>query len=177
MSDARRLVNLADVPLKDNGNGQSFQARVGRVGPMLGLTGLGCTLTIVPPGKRAYPFHRHHVFTELFYIVSGSGEVRLDERTLPIRAGDLIACPPGAEAHQIVNTSQEELRYLAISDIDSVDVIDYPDSGKMGVAAGVRNGDLSSATYKAFGRVSPADYFDGEEPPQQPAARTSTGSR
>ena len=95
---------------------------------------------------------------------SGSGEVRLDDRTLPVRAGDLIASPAGAEAHQIINTGKDELRYLAISDMNTVDVIDYPDSKKMGVAAGVKNGDLSTATYKAFGRVTPADYFDGEEP-------------
>jgi uncharacterized cupin superfamily protein len=164
VSETRRIINLAEVPLEDAGNGKSFQARIGRMGPILGLTGLGCTLTVVPPGRRAYPFHRHHVFTELFYVLSGSGEVRLDERTLPIRAGDLIASPAGAEAHQIVNTGHDELRYLAISDMATVDVIDYPDSGKMAVAAGVRNGDLSTATYKALGRVTPADYFDGEEP-------------
>ena len=184
MSDTQRVVNLADVPLKDSGNGKSFQARIGRIGPMLGLTGLGCTLTVVAPGKRAYPFHRHHVSSELFFILSGSGfilsgsgEVRLDGRVMPLRPGDLIANPAGAEAHQIVNTGRDELRYLAISEIGSVDIIDYPDSGKMGAAAGVKNGDLSTATYKAFGRVTPADYFDGEEPATQPAARTGVGSR
>ncbi len=177
MSDSRRIVNLADLPLHDVGNGKNFQARVGRAGPMLGLARVGCALTVVPPGKRAYPFHRHHVSDELFYVLSGSGEVRLDERTLPIRAGDLIANPAGTEAHQIVNTGREELRYLAISDIDTVDVIDYPDSGKIGVAAGVKDGDLSTATCKAFGRVTPADYFDGEEEAQQPATRTGTGAR
>jgi uncharacterized cupin superfamily protein len=177
VSDSRRIVNLADLPLHDAGNGKSFQARVGRIAPMLGLTGLGCSLTVVPPGKRAYPFHRHHVFNELFYVLSGTGEVRLDERTLPIRAGDLIANPAGAEAHQIVNTGEDELRYLAISDMAAVDVIDYPDSNKMGVAAGVKNGDLSTATYKAFGRVTPADYFDGEEPVQHPVAKLGPGSR
>jgi uncharacterized cupin superfamily protein len=90
VSPARRVVNLADVPLTDAGNGKTFQAKVGRAGPMLGLTGLGCTLTIVPPGKRAYPFHRHHVFNELFFILSGSGEVRLDDHRLPLRAGDRV---------------------------------------------------------------------------------------
>jgi uncharacterized cupin superfamily protein len=176
MSKAQRIVNLADVPLKDNGDGKSFQARIGRVGPMLGLTGLGCTLTVVPPGKRAYPFHRHHVSSELFYVLAGSGEVRLDDRALPVRPGDVIANPAGMEAHQIINTGKDELRYLAISEMGSVDIIDYPDSGKMGAAAGVRNGDLSTATYKAFGRVTPTDYFDGEEPAKPPVAATP-GSR
>ena len=100
---------------------------------------------------------------ELFYIVSGSGEVRLDDRTQPLRAGDLIASPAGGEAHQIINTGTSELRYLAISDINTVDIIEYPDSGKVGMAAGVKDGDLKSASYKALGRVTPADYFDGED--------------
>ena len=164
MSEPQRIINLDDVPLTDQGNGQSYQARIGRIGRILGAGGLGCTLTVVPPGKRAYPLHRHHVFSELFYVLSGSGEVRLDKRRLPIRAGDVIASPAGAEAHQIVNTGSEELRYLAISNIDTVDVIDYPDSGKMGVAAGVKDDNLANATYRAFGRVVAAEYFDGEEP-------------
>jgi hypothetical protein len=27
----------------------------------------------------------------------------------------------------------------------------------------VKNADLSTATYKAFGRITPADYFDGQD--------------
>ncbi len=144
--------------------------------PLLGLKKLGCSLTVVPPGKRAWRFHRHHVMDELFYIVSGSGEVRLDDRTLPVRAGDLIANPAGAEAHQIINTGASELRYLAISDIETVDIIEYPDPDKVGMAAGVRGGNLSSASYKAMGRVTPADYFDGEKDDWKAKAslRTST---
>ena len=163
MSGPQRIVNIAELALEDGGNGKAFQAKLGRAGPMLGLKKLGCTLTVVPPGKRAWPIHRHHVMDELFYIVSGNGEVRLDDRTLAVRAGDLIATPAGAEAHQIINTGGSELRYLALSDIATVDIIEYPDSGKVGMAAGVKDGDLSSATYKAMGRVTPADYFDGED--------------
>jgi uncharacterized cupin superfamily protein len=174
MSDTQRVVN-PPMPLKDNGNGKSFQARIGRIGPMLGLTGLAAPSPSSRPASAPIPSIAI-VSSELFYILSGNGEVRLDGRTLPLRPGDLIANPAGAEAHQIVNTGRDELRYLAISEIGSVDIIDYPDSGKMGAAAGVKNGDLSTATYKAFGRVTPADYFDGEEPATQPAARQA-GSR
>jgi uncharacterized cupin superfamily protein len=162
MSKPQRIVNIAELALQDGGNGKGFQAKLGRAGPLLGLRRLGCSLTVVPPGKRAWPFHRHHVTDELFYIVSGSGEVRLDDQTQAVRAGDLIASPAGAEAHQIINTGASELRYLAISDIGTVDVIEYPDSGKVAMAAGVKDGNLSSASYKALGRVTPADYWDGE---------------
>jgi len=161
MADTR-ILNLAEAPLRDNGNGEAFVAGIARMGPLLGSTGLGCTLTVIPPGKRAFPFHRHHVNHEMFYVLSGTGEYRLDEQTLPLRAGDLIAAPAGKEAHQIVNCSTGELRFLAFSTISEVDVVEYPDSAKMAVAAGMKNADFTTATYKALGRVTPADYFEGE---------------
>lgn len=163
MTGPQRIVNIADLAFRDAGNGEAFQAKVGSAAPLLGLTGLGCSLVVVPPGKRAWPFHRHHVANELFYVISGSGEVRLDDRTLPVRAGDLIANPAGGEAHQIANTGTSELRYLAISDVVTMDIIEYPDSGKVAAAAGVKNGDPSTASYKALGRITPAGYFDGEK--------------
>lgn len=161
---AQRIVNVSAVPLMDNGNGKSFQAKIGRAGQMLGLSAIGCAVVVVAPGKRAYPLHRHHVASELFYVLSGTGEVRLDDETRPIRAGDLIGNPPGAEAHQIVNTGTLELRYLAFSDVGAVDVIEYPDSGKIAAAAGIKNADFRTATFKTLGHIEPADYFEGEEP-------------
>jgi uncharacterized cupin superfamily protein len=119
-------------------------------------------VTVVPPGKRAFPFHRHHVIDELFYILEGEGTCRIGDRTYPVRAGDLIASPAGTEAHQLVNSSNRELRYLSFSTLGSVDIVEYPDSGKMAAAAGISNADFSTATYKALGRVQPAGYFDGE---------------
>jgi hypothetical protein len=47
----------------------------------------------------------------------------------------------------------------------SVDVIDYPDSGKVGIGAGIKNADFKTATYVGMGRLVPADYWDGEDAP------------
>ena len=160
---ATRIVNIEDVRLTDNGDGQKFLAKVGRAGPLIGSTGLGCTVTAISPGKRAYPFHRHHVIDELFYILSGAGEYRIDDETMPLRAGDLVAAPAGKEAHQIINTSAEELRFLAFSTIGEVDVVEYPDTGKVGIGAGIKNADFKTATFKALGRVQPAEYWEGEK--------------
>jgi uncharacterized cupin superfamily protein len=156
------IVNIADVPLRDFGKGEKFSAKLARIAPMVGSTGLGCTLTVVPPGKRAFPFHRHHVIHEMFFVLSGTGEYRLGDKTHPLRAGDLIAAPAGGEAHQIVNTGSEDLRYLGLSTLGEVDVVDYPDSGKMAVAAGIKNADFTTATYRGMGRIAAADYWDGE---------------
>ena len=157
-----RIINIENVPLAEHGDGGAFVAKIGRAAPLVGSIGLACTLTVIPPGKRAYPFHRHHVNHELFYILSGSGEYRLDEKRLPLRAGDLVGAPAGKEAHQIANTSSSELRFLAFSTMSEVDVVDYPNTGKIGVAAGIKNADFKNATFKALGRMTPADYFEGE---------------
>jgi len=160
---AKPVIAIDDVPLLDRGNGKQFAVRWGRAGPLLGLTGLGCAVHVVPPGKKAFPFHRHHVLDELFYIVSGEGEYRYGDERLPLRAGDLLAAPAGAEPHQIINTGSQDLRYLGISSMGGVDIVDYPDSGKVAMAAGVKNADFKTATYVGLGRVQKADYYDGEE--------------
>jgi uncharacterized cupin superfamily protein len=157
------VINVNDVPLTDRGNGKSFAVKWGRVGPVLGLNALGCAVHVVPPGKKAFPFHRHHVMDELFFVLSGEGQYRWGEDVLPIKTGDLVAAPAGTKAHQLINTGKGDLRYLGISSVAATEVVDYPDTGKIGVMAGVKNGDFRTASYSGMGRVEKADYYDGEE--------------
>jgi uncharacterized cupin superfamily protein len=156
------VINIADIAMMDRGNGEAFAVKWGRVGTQLGLSALGCALHVVPPGKRAFPFHRHHVMDELFFILSGTGQYRWGEKTFSLKTGDLVGAPAGTEAHQIINTGGEDLLYLGISSDAPAEVVDYPDSGKIGVVAGVKNGDFMSATYRGMGRLTKADYWDGE---------------
>ncbi len=159
----KAVINIDDVPLLNRGNGKSFAVKWGRAGPLLGVNGLGCAVHVVPPGKRAFPFHRHHVMDEMFFVVSGAGEYRHGDERFALKAGDLIGAPAGGKPHQIINTGTEDLRYLGISTMGGVDVVDYPDSAKIAVAAGVKNADFKTATYVGIGRLQPADYFDGED--------------
>ena len=55
--------------------------------------------------------------------------------TYPLKPGDIVACPTGGPntAHQILNTGETEMRYLALSTLAEVEICDYPDSGKFGV--------------------------------------------
>ena len=156
------IVNIADIQAMDRGHGDAFAVKWGRVGDRLGLTALGCALHVVPPGKRAFPFHRHHVMDELFFILSGTGEYRWGDKRFPLQAGDLVGAPAGTEPHQIINTGTEDLRYLGVSSDAPAEVVDYPDSGKIGVVAGVKGGDFMSASYRGLGRLAKADYWDGE---------------
>ena len=116
------ILNIADVEFRKIGHGvnmpgaenapEKFSAQVGDIGRRLGAQKLGCNLTVVPPGKRAWPFHNHRVNEEMFFVLEGSGEVRIGKETFPINKGDVIANPPGGAetAHQNANTSNAELK-------------------------------------------------------------------
>lgn len=160
------IIHLDEVPLEEHAHDDRFAGRYGHVGAAISAKLLGCALTIVPPGKRAWPFHCHHVNEEMFVILEGRGMLRFGEQEYPVRAGDVIAAPPGGRetAHQLVNTSDGELRYLAISTMVPGEVVEYPDSGKVAVYVGSAPGaDPSARTFNYRGRLGPpATYWDGE---------------
>ena len=83
-----------------------FDLRIGRVANHIGAQKLGYNVTAIPPGKSGYPFHSHRINEEMFFVLQGSGEIRIGPETFPIRSGDFIACPPGGPeaAHQIRNS-------------------------------------------------------------------------
>lgn len=129
-----RVVNLDALELERRQAGDRFERDAARVAPRVGLEDLGCTYVVVPPGKRACPFHSHRAEEELFFIVRGEGTLRYGDETRKLRAGDVVGCPVGGPetAHQIVNDSAAPLAYLAISTVMAAEVCEYPDSGKIG---------------------------------------------
>jgi uncharacterized cupin superfamily protein len=168
------IMNVADVTLEPWSAGvilpesarERYEAKMGFIGPRIGAQKLGYNITAVPPGKSAFPFHNHHVNEEMFFVLQGTGEVRIGEQTYPLRAGDIVACPPGGvdKAHKMVNTGTEELRYLAVSTKMSPEVVDYPDSDKFGVISELPKGaDGKSRRVLFVGRENQAlDYWEGE---------------
>lgn len=162
----KHIVNLNDLEFDQVSHGDKFEAKDGAIGPRVGAKQLGYSLIVVPPGKRAYPFHCHHINEEMFFVIEGEGKVRIGAEEFPIRKGDVIAAPAGGKdlAHQIINTSDRELRYLAVSTMIAAEVVEYPDSGKVGIGVGSAPGeDPSKRTIQFRGRLGPAaDYWDGE---------------
>jgi len=130
-----RVVNVEDLKLEHFTKGDAFECRSARIGPLLGAKDLGYSYDVVPPGKRACPFHNHRGEEEMFFIVRGSGTLRYGDQTRRLRAGDVICCPTGGRetAHQIVNDSDADLVYLSVSTMKPVEVCEYPDSDKIGV--------------------------------------------
>jgi uncharacterized cupin superfamily protein len=134
----KRVVNLDELELEPFEKGSKYASRSARMGPLLGAKDLGYSYDIVPPGKRACPFHSHRGEEEMFFIVSGTGLLRYGEETRKIRAGDVICCPVGGPgtAHQIINDSEADLAYLSISTMMPAEVCEYPDSKKIGAFGG-----------------------------------------
>ena len=161
------VINLKDVPLRENGNGGSFEAQLGRIGTAIGAQKLGCMLHVVKPGKKAIPFHAHHVNEEMYLILEGSGTMRLGDKKIQINNGDIIAAPSGDDtsAHQLSNTGETDLHYLCFSTRHDPDVVEYPDSNKFAVGSMVpKDKGLLSARIAYIGRTNNSlDYFDGEE--------------
>lgn len=133
-----------------------FHVERGSLTEPLGLTTLGINVTRVAPGKTAYPFHSHRCNDELFYILSGHGELRLGSKRHTVKPGDVIGCPIGGPetAHQLINSGAEPLHYLSIASNLDPEVCEYPDSNKVGVWAG-------EFAYITRGN-HPVDYWDGE---------------
>lgn len=157
MTDPNPIVNLADVALMPGGNGGKFVRQGGRPGPQIGLKKLGCGLFVVPPGKRAFPYHAHSLIKEMFAVLEGSGTRRHNGNEFPTRAGDVISSSLG-KAHQIINTSTTDLRYLAISANEGADVVLYPDSDTIQAVSGAFGKSRWHVT-----RLSDAtDYYAGE---------------
>ena len=162
----KHIVHLGDIPLEHHTHGEKFEAQYGHVAPLVGARLLGAGLHVVPPGKRAWPFHNHHVNEEMFVILDGEGSVRIGEAEHPIRAGDVIGAPPGGRetAHQIINTGTRDLRYLCVSTMIPNEIVEYPDSHKVAAYVGkAPGGDDAAVTFYYRGRLGqPAEYWDGE---------------
>ena len=161
---AKRVMNLDELEYVEFGKGDKFNAERAPISNEIGAEKLGYAVVRLKPGKRAWPYHSHHVIEEFFYVLEGAGTLRHADQEYPIRAGDFI-CSPSApnEAHQIINTSDQSLSYIALSTLEHTDVMRYPDSDKYGVWQGDPRNLRDPGNFIVFARKDTAvDYWDGE---------------
>src|SRR5436190_11887095 len=90
-------------------------------------------LVRLPPGATNFPLHSHATEWEFYLILSGAGKMRAGKITRSLQGGDCVMNPPG-EAHQIINSSKEDLLYYVIANNAPADIYYYPDSDKWGVS-------------------------------------------
>jgi uncharacterized cupin superfamily protein len=156
------IINLNEIDNFEVSDDGPFQERYAGVSDKIGAQKLGYSITIVPPGKKVCPFHNHHVNEEMFLILEGEGTLRFGEQEYPIKEQDVIACPPGGRevAHQIINTSQQDLKYFCLSTNEPVDICEYPDSNKVLSMSGKPG----NRTFRHISKIDDAvDYFTDEK--------------
>lgn len=145
-----------------------FEAQLAMVGKALGTKSIGLNLTIVPPKSKAFPRHFHYHNDEMFIVLEGTGTLHFGEEDFPLKPMDVINIEAGTGVpFQIDNTSEQELRYLALSTLDPTDVFVYPDSNKIGIMAkGAPFRDLSgdglARMTKFIEAETSADYYHRE---------------
>ncbi len=125
----------------------------------LGGAKLSTGMWELPPGKKSFPMHMHHVTEEAMYVVSGSAKIRTPEGETAIGPGDYVSFPAGGPAHQLINDGSEPMIYLGMSVSQGFDIVEYPDSGKVACAIG----SFPNSKRFMFRSKDTADYFEGEE--------------
>ena len=131
--EVKAFVRLDELEMEQFNAGTFYDSSDGGIADALGLTKIGATYTVVPPGKSACPFHVHHAEDEMFILLKGQGEYRFGDQRHQVRAGDVLGAPVGGPeyAHQLINNGDEPLVYIGISNKADADVVQYPDTGKI----------------------------------------------
>jgi uncharacterized cupin superfamily protein len=128
------------------------------VGAKIGAELLGGSLYELEPGDRLWPYHTHHANEEWLIVVRGRPTLRTDAGERELEEGDVVCFPRGKDGlHQVRNASESSIRVLMLSSMNAPDIVEYPDSGKVGARsiAGERI---------LLGRPGPMlDYWDGED--------------
>jgi uncharacterized cupin superfamily protein len=114
--------------------------------------------TALEPGDRLWPYHTHHANEEWLIVVRGEPTLRTPGGDQLPGEGDVVCFPRGKDGlHQLRNATDAPIRILMLSPMNRPDIVEYPDSGKVGArsVAGERI---------ILGRPGPMlDYWDGEE--------------
>jgi uncharacterized cupin superfamily protein len=147
---------------------EGFRARRARIGRQLGTELLGASFWEVDPGQAAYPYHVHLAEEELVVVVEGRPSLRTPEGWREVEPGEVLWFPRGETgAHQLVNRTDEVVRFLALSTQFGPDVVVQPDSGKVGAFERRPRGGGLRLWFRPDDAV---DYYEGEEAPDSRSA-------
>jgi uncharacterized cupin superfamily protein len=111
-----------------------------------GLTRVAVGISRVPAGKESYVYHVHLHDEEWMYVLSGRGTAEIGEREEEIGPGDYLGFPARGPAHNVRNTSGEDLVYVHGGDAwsrSTIEIVDFPRLGRRKTFVGTRE----SATF------------------------------
>lgn len=158
------MPNIEEPDFDEPREQPGFLASRARLSRQAGSRRLGLSMWEVPPGQAAYPYHHHLGEEELLVVLRGRASLRTPAGWRELAQGEVVAFLRGEDgAHQIVNRSEETVRFLAFSTSGDPDLVVYPDSGKLAACERLPDGGGLRAMFR-LGDV--VDYHDGERPPE-----------
>ncbi len=127
------------------------------VGARIGAELIGGSMYELEPGDRLWPYHTHHANEEWMIVLRGAPTLRTPEGEQELAEGDVVCFRRGKDGfHQIRNGTDALIRVLMLSTLIAPDLVEYPDSGKVGARSVAGERILLS-------RPGPElDYWDGE---------------
>jgi uncharacterized cupin superfamily protein len=156
-------INIENPQFDDIRDQEGFRANRARLGRQSGAQRLGLSLWEVPPGQAAYPYHAHLTEEEILVVVEGRPSLRTPDGWREMETGEVVVFERGETgAHQIVNRTEDQVRFLAASTGGEPDIVIQPDSGKVGAFERRPEG---GGLRVWFRREDARDYYDGESPP------------
>jgi uncharacterized cupin superfamily protein len=163
---SRTMPNVFDPEFEpDSTEPAPFNARGAEIGLQAGSRDLGASLYELPPGQAISPLHLHHNNEEMLIVLSGRPTLRTLDGERELATGEVVSFPAGREgAHRVDNHGAEPARVLMLSTMNDVDVVEYPDSGKVLARSKPRLPDgLPPGAFRLMVRASEGvDYYDGE---------------
>jgi len=127
----KKVFNLERVPAKftDDPRGKSPMTTK-YLGALAGSERLYVNVDYLKPGAKSAKYHSHTKQEEFFLVLKGAGTLRLDGKSLRVKAGDFVAKPGGkGVCHQFINTGKGVLAILDCGTKDRGDRVNYPDEG------------------------------------------------
>ena len=156
-------INIENPQFDDIRDQEGFRANRARLGRQSGAQRLGLSLWEVPPGQAAYPYHAHLTEEEILVVIEGRPSLRTPDGWREMETGEVVVFERGETgAHQIVNRTEDQVRFLAASTGREPDIVIQPDSGKVGAFERRPEG---GGLRVWFRREDARDYYDGESPP------------
>jgi uncharacterized cupin superfamily protein len=136
-----------------------FNCRRARLGRQAGSEKLSMSLWDLPAGEAAYPYHFHLAEEEIVVLLEGRPSLRTPAGWREMEEGEVVSFLVGeGGAHQIVNRTEEPVRFLAISN-QQPDIVVRPDSRSLSV---VERRPEGGGLSRHFSMDEGAGYFDFE---------------
>lgn len=153
------MVNVNRPEFDEPREHPGFNCQRARIGRQLGSERIGASLWELPPGEAAYPYHYHLAEEELLVVLAGRPSLRTPDGWRDLDEGETVSFQVGERgAHQVVNRTEEPVRFLAVSN-QQPDIVIRPDSETLGAFERRPEG---GGLYKHFRFDDAIDYFEEE---------------